>query len=105
MIETGAEDITVNLDFARRHRLPLEPAIKYLSTGSEFSYHKTPFQMHLGHFKMNRRTTDVWSLEKMADPITGLMPDILLGPDLFKERFVVTFDPHEKTIIITEFTF
>jgi tetratricopeptide (TPR) repeat protein len=105
MIETGAQEITVNLDFALWHRLPLEPAIKYLSTGKEFSYHKIPLQMSIGHFRMQRRATDVWSLERLADPLTGLIPDILLGPDLFKERYVVTFNPYEKTIIITEFSF
>jgi tetratricopeptide (TPR) repeat protein len=105
MIETGAEDITVNLDFARSHHCSLEPAIKYLPTGKEFLYHKTPFLMDIGHFSIHRKKTDVWSLERLADSITGLLPDILLGPDLFKERFVLTFDPYEKIILITELSF
>ena len=105
MVETGAEDITVNLDFAQWHRLVLEPAIKYLPTCKEFPFHKTPFQMSIGHFRMQRWKADVWSLERLADPITGFMPDILLGPDLFKERFVLTFDPYQKLILITDFSF
>jgi tetratricopeptide (TPR) repeat protein len=105
MIETGAEDITINLDFARWHRLSLEPAIKYLPTGKELPYHKTTFQMSFGHFIMQRRAAVVWPLERLADPITGLTPDILLGPDLFMGRFVLTFDPYEKIILITEFSF
>lgn len=104
LIETGAEDITVNLDFARWHKLVLEPAIKYLPTGNEFSYHKTPLLMSIGHFQLQRQEVDVWFLERMADSLTGFMPDVLLGPGLFWERFALTFDPYKKTILITEFS-
>jgi hypothetical protein len=105
MLETGAEDITVNLDFARQHKLALEPAIKYLPTGKEFLYHKTPLQISIGHLHFQREETDVWFFERMADSLTGLMPDALLGPDLFWERFALTFDPYQKKILITEFSF
>ena len=105
MIETGAEDITVNLDFARRHRLSLEPEVKYLPTGKEFLYHKAPIRIQIGPFKSQRRAADVWLLDSLADPITGIMPDILLGPDFFKDRFVLTFDPYQKSILLTEFSF
>lgn len=105
MIETGAEDITINLDFARRSGLTLEPATKYLQTGKEFSYHTTLIRMDIGHLEIRREETPVWFLEKMADPLSGLMPDVLLGPDFFKERFVLTFDPFQKIIIISEMSF
>ena len=105
MIETGAEDITLNLDFARRTRLVLEPAVKYLRTGKEFLFHITPIQMQIGRFRILREETQVWSLEKMADPLSGLMPDVLLGPDFFKERFVLTFDPYRRIILIGEISF
>ncbi len=105
MIETGAEDITINLDFALRSGLVLEPAITYLPTGEEFRYHKTPIRMEIGHLRIWREETPVWFLEKMADPLSGLMPDVLLGPDFFKERFVLTFDPYRKIILISEKSF
>jgi tetratricopeptide (TPR) repeat protein len=102
MIETGAEDITVNLDFARWHGLDLKPAVRYLSTGKEFPYHSTSCLVSIGQFRMQREAADVWFFHKLPDPITGLMPDILLGPNLFKDRFVLTFDPYQKIILISE---
>ncbi len=105
MIETGAEDITVNLDFARRHGLDLKPATKYLSTGREFPYHKTSCRISMGEFRLQRTAADVWLFDKLADPITGLMPDVLLGPEFFEGRFVLTFDPYEKKILISDFSF
>lgn len=105
MVETGAEDITVNLDFARWHGLDLKPAIKYLATGREFPYHNTPFQIDIGRFRLQRQAADVWFLKTLADPITGFMPDILLGPDLFNGRFVLTFDPFQRIILISEYFF
>jgi len=105
MIETGAEDITINLDFAQRSGLALELATKYLQTGKELSYHLTPIRMDIGHLRIRREETTVWFLEKMADLLSGFMPDVLLGPDFFKERFVLTFDPFQKIIIISEMSF
>jgi hypothetical protein len=83
----------------------LKKAIKYLPTGKELPHHITPLQMNLGHFLMRRRAAVVWPLERLADPLIGLTPDILLGPDLFKERFILSFDPYQKKIFITEFSF
>lgn len=105
MVETGAEDITLNLDFARRSQLPLEPAIKYLATGKKFEYFKTFFRMNLGEIGIQRHAADVWSMERIADPITGLTPDIILGPIFFRENYALTFDPYRKMIVITEFSF
>jgi hypothetical protein len=105
LIETGADDITMNLDYAKDQDATLETAIKYLPTGEEFPYYRTPLRMNIGHFNIHRNSTEVWSFKKMADPLTGLMPEILLGPGFFSGRFVVTFDPFNKRILITEFSF
>jgi hypothetical protein len=105
LIETGADDITMNLDYAKDQDATLESAIKYLPTGEEFPYYRTPLRMSIGHFEISRNNTDVWSFKKMADPLSGLMPDILLGPGFFNGRFVVTFDPFQKRILIMEFSF
>jgi tetratricopeptide (TPR) repeat protein len=105
MIETGAEDVTVNLDFARSHGLDLKPAIRYLSTGKEFPYHNTSSLISIGQFRLRRQAADVWFFNRAADVITGLMPDVLLGPKLFEGKFVLTFDPFQKIILISDFSF
>jgi tetratricopeptide (TPR) repeat protein len=105
MIETGAEDVTINLDFALRQGLDLKPAIKYLPSGKEFPYHKTSCLISIGRFKLQRQAADVWFFDKLVDPITGLMPDVLLGPEFFEGRHVLTFDPFQKKILISDFSF
>jgi tetratricopeptide (TPR) repeat protein len=105
MIETGAGDITVNLEFAQQHRWHMEEAAKYLPSGKEFSYHKASLQLNIGSLGFRRRSAEVWSLDRLADPITGFIPDILLGPEVFKNKYALTFDPFRKKILITGYSF
>lgn len=105
MIETGAEDIIVNLELAQKQGWRIERMNKYLPSGKEFSYHKTSLQMSIGSIGFQRQSADVWSLDRLADPLTGFIPDILLGPEVFEDKYVLTFDPFQKKILITEFSF
>jgi hypothetical protein len=105
MIETGAGDITVNLELARRHRWHMEMATRYLPSGKEFSYHKASLQLSLGSLRFRRQSAEVWPLDRLADPITGFVPDVLLGPEVFKDKYVLTFDPFQKRILITGYSF
>lgn len=105
MIETGAGDITVNQELARHQKWPMEKAVKYLPSGKEFSYHKAPLQLSIGSLAFQRQSAEVWSLDRLADPITGFIPDILLGPEVFEDKYVLTFDPSQKRILISGYSF
>lgn len=102
MIETGAADITLRLDFARKLRLNLEPAVKYVSTGKEFRYHKSSIKISAGPFQFTRGAAEVWPLDRFFNRITGLAPDVIIGPSALKGRLVLSFDPFDKKIILAD---
>lgn len=102
MIETGAADITLRLDFARNLRLSLEPAVRYVSTGKEFRYHKTSIKISAGLFQFDRRGAEVWPLDRFLNRITGLAPDVIIGPSALKGRLVLSFDPFDKKIVLAD---
>jgi len=105
MIETGAEDIALRLNFARKHRLPLEPKLKYLGTGEIVHYFKTPVKISAGDFHFNRNAADVWPLDRFYDRITGFAPDVIIGPSALKERFSLSFNPFEKKIVLADISY
>ncbi len=105
MIETGAEDIALRLDFARKYHLPLKPEVKYLATGEIIHYFKTPLKITAGGFHFNRNAADVWPLDRFYDRITGLSPTVFVGPTALKGKLTVSLDPWEKTIVLADIPF
>jgi hypothetical protein len=100
MIETGAEDIAVKLDFARRLGLPLKPQNRYLANGKVFQYHKTTVNVSVDKFTFQREGAEVWPLDRIYNPITGLTADVVIGPSALQGKFAVSFDPFEKKVIL-----
>jgi hypothetical protein len=105
LFETGAEDITIRLDLAQELGLPLSPAIKYLASGDVFRYSKTPVNIQAGGFEWAREEAEVWPLDRFYDRLTGLSPDIVIGPQAFKDRYVLSFDPFKKNVIISDMSY
>lgn len=99
-IETGAEDIALRLPFARELNTTLNPKIRYLSTGKIRRYHMVSVLISLGKFRFPRNSAEVWPLEKFTNPITGLAPDIIIGPIALYGKYSVSFDPFDKKIVL-----
>jgi len=100
LIETGARDISINLDFARGLGLPLEARTRYLAGGEPASYHVTPVTIALGSAVFERKEAEVWPFRQLMDPLTGLIPDAVIGPEALDGEFVLTLDPFENTVIL-----
>jgi len=105
LVETGAEDISLRLDFAQKSQMPLQSADRYLATGKKYSYQKTNVKVTVGPYLFERAEAEVWPLDRFADPLIGLAPDIIIGPMALKDKFVISFDPFEKRIILTHRSF
>ncbi len=50
LIETGAEDISLRLDFAQQRGFRLRARTRYLASGEEVAYHETQQRLSLGPF-------------------------------------------------------
>ncbi|MCK5057815.1 MAG: aspartyl protease family protein [Candidatus Aminicenantes bacterium] len=100
MIETGAEDIALKLDFARELGLPLKPQNRYFANGKVFQYHKTPVSLSIDKFTFRRENAEVWPLNRIYNPITGLTAHVVIGPTVLQGKFAVSFDPFEKKVIL-----
>jgi hypothetical protein len=105
MLETGAEDITLSLDFAKRHQMPLEPAEKYLASGKQSLFHRTPLTLSLGPLMFEKPSAEVWPLGQLTNSITGFAPDVILGPDFFKKGWAISFDSFEHRVILSNYTY
>lgn len=99
-IETGAKDVAVLLDFARLLKLPLKPEVGFLSNGTVYRFFKTPVNLRLGILVLKRPEAEVWSFDRFYRRLSGLKADVVLGPDVFREQFIVSFDPFENTIVM-----
>ncbi|MFC2155213.1 aspartyl protease family protein [Acidobacteriota bacterium] len=100
MIETGAEDIALKLDFASKLGFPLKPQNRYLANGKVFKYHKTPVSVSVDKFTFKRAGAEVWPLNRIYNPITGLTADVVVGPSALQGKFTVSFDPYDKKVIL-----
>ncbi len=100
IIETGAEDIAVKLSFARILRLPLKPKIRYLSNGKVYRFFEAPISVSLGQWRFDRKNIEVWSFERFYRRLSGLTADVILGPQVFKENWIVSFDPFSRQVYI-----
>ncbi len=100
LIETGAKDISLRLDFARKLGLPLTAQTRYLANGEAVSYHKTPFKVALGPFIFEREGAEVWPFQQFMDPLSGLTPDVVIGPEALTGSFLLTLDPFENKVLL-----
>ncbi len=100
MIETGAEDIALKLDFARMLNLPLKKEKRYLANGEVFIFHKTSVQIFAGNFCFAREEAEVWPLDRFFNPIVGLTPDVVIGPSALEGKYIVSFDPFNRQVIL-----
>ena len=100
LIETGAKDISLRLEFARRLGWPLAARTRYLANGESVSYHVTPLRVTLGPFVFERDAAEVWPFQQLMDPLSGLMPDVVIGPEALAGSFVLTFDPFEDLVLL-----
>lgn len=100
MIETGAEDVALNLDFATVLQLPLKEKKRFLANGKVFHFHTTPVKVSAGKFSFQRENAEVWPLNRIYNPISGVAADVIIGPEVLHKQFVVSFDPFERKIIL-----
>ncbi len=100
MIETGAEDIAFKLDFVQGLPLPLIPKVKYLANGQVFNYHHAAIALNVGRFLFGRQAAEVWPLNRFYDRISGVSPDVVIGPGALAGEFSVSFDPFDQQIIL-----
>ncbi|MCP5051879.1 MAG: hypothetical protein GY940_32225, partial [bacterium] len=100
MIETGAEDIAYDLDFVTGIQLPLQPRRKFLANGKVFNYHLTAATLSIGGLQLQRNNAEVWPFQRFHHPVTGLKPDVIIGPKTWKGKFAVSFDPFSRQIVL-----
>lgn len=99
MLETGAEDISLRLDFAQEMSLVLNPKTRYLADGKAYPYHETWVKVLAGPFEFTRRRAEVWPFDRIYNRISGLSPDVIFGPRALR-RYRLTFDPFAKQILL-----
>jgi len=99
VIETGAENISVNIDFAKKLGIPLLPRSKYLSNGKVFKYSLGAVNVQLGKYIFVRKQAEVWPLLKFRNHLTGFSPHIIIGPEALAGKFIVTFIPGENIMV------
>ena len=100
MIETGAEDLAFKLDFVQGLPLPLIPKVKYLANGQVFNYHQAAIALNVGRFLFERQAAEVWPLDRFYDRISGVSPDVVIGPGALAGGFSVSFDPFDQQIVL-----
>jgi hypothetical protein len=100
MLETGAEDIALKLEFAKNLELPMTPLKKFLGNGSVLQYHKTPLTLDIRGLILKRSNAEVWPFDRFYHPITGLTPDVIIGPKAMDKHFIISFDPFNRLVYI-----
>jgi hypothetical protein len=100
LIETGADDVSVRLDFARQHGFPLLAKTRFLASGEKISYHETRRSLTLGPFVFEREAAEVWPFSRLSDPISGLAPDVVIGPRALAAGFALSLDPFSNQVIL-----
>ena len=99
VIETGAENIAIQLDKAKELDFPLTEKFKYLSNGKIFKYFLTSAEIQLGKYLFVRNSAEVWPIKKFMNRISGFNPHLILGPVAFEKKFVISFIPYENIIV------
>jgi len=99
VIETGAENISVNIDFAGELEIPLVARSKYLSNGKVFRYFLGAVNVQLGKYIFVRKQAEVWPLLKFRNHMTGFTPHVIIGPEALAGKFIVSFIPVENMMV------
>lgn len=100
MIETGAEDIAVKLDFAHKNRMALIPQSKYQGEGDKVDYFKTEVTLTIGKFQINNKAAEVWEFKNFHNPLKCFSPDLIIGPKAFKGKYSISFNPISSQVYI-----
>jgi tetratricopeptide (TPR) repeat protein len=99
VIETGAQDIALKLDFVQG-LLTLNPRVKYLASGQVTHYHQSPVTLLLGDIRFTREAADVWPFSRFYNHLTGLSADVVIGPEAFRGKYAVSFDPFDNRVVL-----
>jgi len=99
IIETGAENISVRDDFASEMGIQLTPKSKYLSNGKVFKYSLGSVSVQLGMYIFVRREAEVWPLVRFRNSLTGFEPHVIIGPEAFEGKFIVSFLREENVMV------
>jgi len=100
LVETGAEDMALQLDVASELGLPLTPRRRYLANGQVYDFSQTAVVVSLDRFLFARKQAEVWPFDRFFNRLSGLRMDVVLGPAVFSNQFSITFHPFSSTIIL-----
>jgi tetratricopeptide (TPR) repeat protein len=100
IVETGAEDIAIKLSFARILHLPMKSKVRYLSNGKVYRFFEAPVSVSLGQWRLDRKNAEVWSFKRFYRRLSGLTADVVLGPQVFRDNWIVSFDPFSRQIFL-----
>ena len=99
MIETGAEDLSLKLEYAKSINLPLTPKTK-MWQGKKYHHHETDqLFVNIGNHVMMRNNSEVWPV-RFHDELTGLFDSVMIGPYALDGKYILSFDPFENRIIL-----
>ncbi len=99
MIETGAEDLSVKYEYAKKINLNLKPAVKTWH-GKEYKFHETQgLFVRAGNHHLIREKSEVWPV-RFNDDLTGLYDSIMIGPYALNGKYILSFDPFENRVIL-----
>jgi hypothetical protein len=74
--------------------------VKYLANGQVFNYHHAATAFNVGRFLFERQAAEVWPLNRFYNRISGVSPDVVIGPGAMAGEFSVSFDPFDSQIIL-----
>jgi hypothetical protein len=100
MIETGAEVFQISREFAEAHGIPLKDATMEFR-GREYHFHKAQVDARLGDLVLFSDTAHAWPA-KLRDISLGLFYDAVIGPGLLEGRFVLSYDPFDRMVIVQQ---
>lgn len=99
MIETGAEDISVKLEFAKLIGLGMTPDSMIWRDGKTYYFQKAPIDVKIGRFDFSRPNARIWPM-RFHDKLTGMFDNIMVGPAALEDKFIISFDPFDRQVII-----
>lgn len=100
MIETGAEDIALKLDFITELGFSLVSKTRYLMNGSMKGYYVTPAELKIGDLSFSRDAVEVWHFDTFYDLLTGFSSGAVVGPLAFRGKYIVSFDPFLNQVVL-----
>ncbi len=98
MIETGAEIFQLTDEFVATAGIPATPATMRFRD-RDYHYHEAEVNTFVGEVPLFQGAAHVWP-GRWGDTYLGMLYDAVIGPVLLEGRFILSYDPFDRMIVI-----